>query len=104
MQSLTHQSRTLCLACTLLLLSIFAIGAPAIRAQAAQPTLARAPAQQTVSLAAGATPSILLVDDDTNDPDVRAYYTDALDGLGVDYDIWNTTTGGEPGSAALANY
>jgi uncharacterized repeat protein (TIGR01451 family) len=104
MQSLTHQSRTLCLACTLLLLSIFAIGAPAIRAQAAQPTPAHAPAQQTVSLAAGAAPSILLVDDDTNDPDVRAYYTDALDGLGVDYDIWNTTTGGEPGSAALANY
>ena len=51
----------------------------------------------------GAVPRILLVDDDTNDPDIRPYYTAALDGLGVAYDIWDTTSG-EPNSIALANY
>src|SRR4051794_37713931 len=109
MQSLTHRSRTLYLACTLLLLSIAMSGAPAIRSQAAPARLAQRPYQarsapQLASLAVGATPRILLVDDDTNDPDVRAYYTNALDGLGVDYGIWNTATSGEPDSAALAKY
>jgi uncharacterized repeat protein (TIGR01451 family) len=54
--------------------------------------------------AAGGLPRILLVDDDTNDPDVQLYFTDALDGLGVGYDTWDTTNNGEPDSAALANY
>jgi uncharacterized repeat protein (TIGR01451 family) len=56
------------------------------------------------SLALGSSPRVLLVDDDTNDPDVRPYFTAALDGLGVAYDIWDTTTSDEPDSAALANY
>src|SRR4051812_18253873 len=60
------------------------------------------PTRTTVALSAA--PRILLVDDDTNDPDVRAYYTAALDGLGVAYDIWDTTTRNEPDSAALASY
>jgi uncharacterized repeat protein (TIGR01451 family) len=53
---------------------------------------------------AGTLPRILLVDDDTNDPDVRSYYTAALDGLGVAYNIWDTTISNEPDSATLANY
>lgn len=55
-------------------------------------------------LAASTLPRVLLVDDDTNDPDVRLYYTAALDGLGVAYDIWETTGINEPDSATLANY
>ena len=47
---------------------------------------------------------ILLVDDDTNDPDIRPYYTAALDGLGMTYDTWDTTISNEPDSATLANY
>jgi hypothetical protein len=35
-------------------------------------------------------PEILLVDDDDNAPDVRSFYTDALDDLGLDYDVWDT--------------
>jgi uncharacterized repeat protein (TIGR01451 family) len=103
MQASTHRSRTFYLACTLLLFSIAVIGTPAIRSQAAQAPLAFGP-YQAHALAVGATPRILLVDDDTNDPDVRAYFTTALDGLGVDYDIWDTATSDEPNSAALANY
>jgi uncharacterized repeat protein (TIGR01451 family) len=54
---------------------------------------------------AGTTPRILLVDDDTNDPDVRGSYTAALDGLGASYDIWDTTAkAAEPGASALASY
>ncbi len=36
-------------------------------------------------------PSILLVDDDDNYPDVRSSYTDALDALGVNYELFDTT-------------
>jgi uncharacterized repeat protein (TIGR01451 family) len=114
MQSPMHRAR-LYLACTLLFWPIFGIGAPAIESPAAQATAAlrpyqfhasmsRAPALQTASLAVGAISRILLVDDDTNNPDVRPYFTAALDGLGVAYDIWDTTTSDEPDSAALANY
>jgi uncharacterized repeat protein (TIGR01451 family) len=103
MQPLPHQSRALYLACALLL-SIVLIGAPAIRLQAARLPVARASARQTVSFAFRSGPRILLVDDDTNDPDVRPYFTAALVGLGVTYDTWDTTTRGEPGSAALAKY
>lgn len=35
-------------------------------------------------------PPILLVDDDDNSPDVRASYTQALDGLGLTYDVFDT--------------
>src|SRR4051794_33280543 len=115
MQPPTHRTCILYLACTQLLLSIFGLGAPAIRSQAAQAasarrpyqphvSLSRAPAPQMASLAVSATPRILLVDDDTNDPDVRPYFTAALDGLAVSYDIWDTTTNAEPNSSTLANY
>ena len=110
----THRAR-LYLTCALLFLPIFGIGAPAIRSPAAeappalrpyqaQASISRARALQTASLAVGATPRILLVDDDTNDPDVRPFFTAALDGLGVAYDIWDTATSDEPDSATLANY
>ncbi len=50
-------------------------------------------------------PPILLVDDDDNGPDVRAFYTAGLDSLGVAYDIWDTTNSdNEPDSAQLAPY
>jgi inhibitor of cysteine peptidase len=53
-----------------------------------------------------ATPaSVLLVDDDDNNPDVRSYYTGALDELGVLYDVWNTGNSDyEPTASTLANY
>ncbi len=50
-------------------------------------------------------PSILLVDDDDNDPDVRSYYTAALDGLGKSYQVWDTVNSdNEPGNVALQAY
>ncbi len=49
---------------------------------------------------------VLLVDDDDNAPDVRAAYTDALDDLGIDYDVWDTGNSDvmEPSAATLAAY
>ncbi|MEW5871094.1 MAG: hypothetical protein AB1894_17600 [Chloroflexota bacterium] len=49
---------------------------------------------------------VLLVDDDDNVPDVRAYYTDALTALGVSYEVWDTgnTDTTEPGTAKLGQY
>ncbi|MGD8451113.1 MAG: S8 family serine peptidase [Phycisphaerae bacterium] len=35
-------------------------------------------------------PTILLVDDDDNGPDVRARFTGSLDTLGLGYDVWDT--------------
>jgi hypothetical protein len=49
-------------------------------------------------------PCVLLVDDDGNNPDVRSYSTQALDALGVDYDIWDVGTQGDPNTANLQNY
>ncbi|GAB4582003.1 MAG: hypothetical protein Fur0022_47550 [Anaerolineales bacterium] len=50
-------------------------------------------------------PPILVVDDDDNAPNVRNYYTQALDELGQAYDIWNTNnTDNEPTLADLAPY
>lgn len=55
-------------------------------------------------------PPILLVDDDDDSPDVRAYYTAALDAAGASYDVWNTENASsfehitEPGAATLASY
>ncbi len=37
-----------------------------------------------------AVPPILLVDDDDNLPDLRSFYTDLLDTLGLAYDVWDT--------------
>ncbi len=44
----------------------------------------------TSSFETGAPASILVVDDDDNKPDVQTYYTDALDALDYDYDVWDT--------------
>lgn len=50
-------------------------------------------------------PPILLVDDDDNAPDVLSYYTDALDDLGLDYDLWDTgNSDNEPSTGFLAPY
>ncbi|MCA9979988.1 MAG: carboxypeptidase regulatory-like domain-containing protein, partial [Anaerolineales bacterium] len=59
----------------------------------------------TASFTTHQAPAILLVDDDDNNPDVRGYYTEALDGLGESYDIWDTN-GGEtqPAESDLAPY
>jgi hypothetical protein len=52
-----------------------------------------------------AIPPILLVDDDDNNPDVRSYYTDALDALALEYDIWDTENSDlEPGAGTLSAY
>ena len=52
-----------------------------------------------------AIPPILLVDDDDNDPDVRATYTGALDALGRDHDVWDTGNADvEPSPAELGVY
>ena len=49
--------------------------------------------------------SILLVDDDDNDPDVRSFYTEALDALGVTYDVWSTgNSDNEPDAVTLDAY
>lgn len=51
---------------------------------------------------------ILLVDDDGDSepgfPDVRAYYTAALDALDLDYDIWDVATLGDPYLGNLVGY
>jgi len=50
-------------------------------------------------------PSILLVDDDDNNPDVRSSYTAALDALGKSYQVWDTgNSDTEPGAVALQAY
>ena len=51
-----------------------------------------------------AIPCVLLVDDDENYPDVRSYYTQALDELGYDYDVWDTSAQGNPAAEDLAGY
>lgn len=48
---------------------------------------------------------ILLVDDDDDMPPAQEYYTDALDALAVDYDLWDTFNSDyEPDLAALSGY
>lgn len=50
-------------------------------------------------------PSILLVDDDDNGPDVRDAYTDALTAAGLDWDLWDTNDSSvEPGASDVAGY
>jgi serine protease AprX len=50
-------------------------------------------------------PQILLVDDDDNGPDVRSYYTAALNGLGRSYDVFNTNNNAiEPTAAEISPY
>lgn len=50
-------------------------------------------------------PTILLVDDDDNLPDVRTFYTDALTALSLDFDVWDTeNSDNEPSAAQLEPY
>lgn len=50
-------------------------------------------------------PPVLLVDDDDNNPDVRASYETALMASGIDYDVWDTNNSdNEPSAAELAGY
>jgi hypothetical protein len=52
-------------------------------------------------------PSLLLVDDDWDLPDVQNEYTQALGGLGVPYDLWDVYAvelGNEPDAATIAKY
>jgi hypothetical protein len=50
-------------------------------------------------------PPVLLVDDDDNSPDVRPYYSDALNALGVWHDVWDTNNSDdEPTAIELAPY
>ncbi len=50
-------------------------------------------------------PSLLLVDDDDNGPNVQASYTAMLDQMGIDFDLWDTNnTDNEPDFQTLAGY
>ena len=50
-------------------------------------------------------PPLLLVDDDDNEPDVRSFYTDTLDALGLEFDLFDTdNTDNEPDAALLQQY
>ncbi|MDA3932775.1 MAG: hypothetical protein PF630_00285 [Gammaproteobacteria bacterium] len=50
-------------------------------------------------------PPLLLVDDDDNTPDVRSFYTNTLDALGVQFDLFDTdNTDNEPNAAFLQQY
>ncbi len=76
------------------------------RVQAASPC-GSGPWSSTFSFSTAYIPPILLVDDDDNNPDVRDYYTDALDilvGVGI-YDIWDTeNSDDEPDAVTLSAY
>ena len=53
----------------------------------------------------GSPASLLLVDDDDNNPDVQAEYTDTLDALTLSYEVWDTwNTDIEPSQANLVPY
>ncbi len=59
------------------------------------------PARSTPQL----TSPTLLVDDDDNEPDVRTYYTEALDALGWNYAVWDTlNSDDEPPTSTLSAY
>ena len=50
-------------------------------------------------------PSVLLVDDDDNGPDVRPFYIAMLNEMGIDFDVWDTNNSdNEPDFQTLAGY
>ncbi len=50
-------------------------------------------------------PAVLLVDDDDNNPNVRAYYTDGLAAIGQEFDLWDTdNSDDEPDDTTLGQY
>jgi hypothetical protein len=59
---------------------------------------------QTQDFALQPLPCILLVDDDNNAPDVRPYYTGALDNLGYDYNIFDAGDGNGPSLSELEGH
>lgn len=59
---------------------------------------------QTQNFALESMRCILLVDDDQNAPDTRSYYTTALDAIGAQYDIWDTSIAGSPSPNNLTGY
>jgi hypothetical protein len=61
---------------------------------------------QTQDFALEPLPCVLVVDDDNNAPDVRSYYTAALDDLGYDYNVFDVGGGGADGPelAGLEGY
>lgn len=59
---------------------------------------------QTQDFALLPLPCVLLVDDDNDAPDVRPYYTAALDNLGISYDVFNAGSGNGPSLAEMTGY
>lgn len=60
---------------------------------------------QTFTFTTQDAPTVLLVDDDDNSPDVRSYYTDTLDAMGIWYEVWDTqNSDNEPSFLELAPY
>lgn len=58
-----------------------------------------------LTTAASPPPScVLLVDDDQDGPDVRTYYTSALDELRATYDVWDLAVQGSPSASDLMGY
>ncbi len=55
-------------------------------------------------LASAPSSCVLLVDDDQDNPDVRPYYTSALDALDITYDAWDTAAQGDPSADDLMGY
>jgi len=50
-------------------------------------------------------PSILIVDDDDNSPNVMSFYEDTLNAMGFTYDVWDTNNSDdEPDALTLAQY
>ena len=49
-------------------------------------------------------PCVLLVDDDQDGPEVRIYYTSALDELSATYDVWDVATQGDPSADDILGY
>jgi serine protease AprX len=68
-------------------------------------TCGDSPFSTTFSFTTQDIPPVLLVDDDDNGPDVRSYYTDTLDAMGVWHDVWDTNNSDdEPSAQDLAPY
>ncbi len=59
---------------------------------------------QTQDFYLASRPCVLLVDDDNDSPDVRPYYTAALDALGVSYDVFNAGSGNGPTLDEMTGY
>jgi hypothetical protein len=54
--------------------------------------------------ASSSLPCVLLVDDDQDSPDVRTYYTSALDELRATYDVWDLAVQDAPSASDLMGY